>query len=61
MIPTLQARIEAMPVDTWPAELAKIQDDEIRARVRDHLKTVFLLSKKNPANTGRENILRDKK
>ena len=33
-VPQLQARIEAMPVKKWKSELAKIQDDATRERVR---------------------------
>ena len=45
-VPQLQARIEAMPVKKWKSELAKIEDELVRERVREHLKTVYLLRKK---------------
>ena len=47
MIPTLQAKIEAMPVEKWAAEIQKIEDDATRERVRNHLKTVHRLRGKN--------------
>ena len=45
MTPILQAKIEAMPVSKWKGELAKIEDDEVREIVRNHLKTVHRLKK----------------
>lgn len=46
MIPTLQAKLENLPVERWKAELAKIEDTETRKRVRNHLKTVYKLREK---------------
>ena len=48
MTPVLQAKIEAMPVSKWKSELAKISDEKTRARVRDHLKTVYHFRQKEP-------------
>ena len=45
-VPQLQAKIEAMPVEKWKSELAKITDESVRERVRNHLLTVHRLRKR---------------
>ena len=43
-------RIEALPVEDWPAELAKIDNDQDRQAVRSDLKTIYKLRRADEIN-----------